>query len=413
MEEKDFICNLCPFSTNEFRKFSSHYVRFHKNDPNFSVSCGVGRCEFTTRRWNTYKVHVHRNHKIEAIEPAQQNDNNLEFDPENSIPFDNIDDLRHQNALFTMSLEAKYNVSQIAIDNIVSSTSILLDAQLHHFKQLIVQELELRNINTEFVDHINIDHMLHDFDTSKNRYSVYEKCDNLPFVRPEEVVLGVHHMTTNNIITEEQRVGYYVPFIKSLNMLLDLPEIWNFVKNPHNSKNQFLYDICDGDLIKNNPLFQQNKKAIQVVLNTDDLEIVNPLGSHLVAIAKTSDVREQGGVEKILDDFITSMNYLSNDGVEMIINDTLENIQGALVLAPCDTLAANWLGKFKEGVAFALKNCRLCDTLGSDIKNKALDHECIMRTDQRHAEQCDFLDQVSKGTRKYWSKMWGINKREK
>lgn len=42
-----------------------------------------------------------------------------------------------------------------------------------------------------------------------------------------------------------------------------------------------MYDICDGEFIRNSPFFQQNPNAIQVILNTDDVEIVNPLGSHI------------------------------------------------------------------------------------------------------------------------------------
>ena len=43
-EDECFKCNLCFFNTKFVRKFSNHYVRYHKNDPGVSVSCGVGAC---------------------------------------------------------------------------------------------------------------------------------------------------------------------------------------------------------------------------------------------------------------------------------------------------------------------------------------------------------------------------------
>ena len=56
------------------------------------------------------------------------------------VLFHSLDSLSHHNALFTMALEAKYNVTQAAIDSVVSSTSILLD----HLKQDVARYVVLR-----------------------------------------------------------------------------------------------------------------------------------------------------------------------------------------------------------------------------------------------------------------------------
>lgn len=122
--------------------------------------------------------------------------------------------------------------------------------------------------------------MLNNLDSSTKRYSVYEKCKKLPFLKPEEVVLGIRHVTINNVVTEKQKIGYYIPFLKYLNMLLQLPEVWNCIQNPHYSANEFMYDICDGEYVRSNPLFKK-KTHLQIILNTDDIEIVNPLGTHI------------------------------------------------------------------------------------------------------------------------------------
>lgn len=123
-EDECFKCNLCFFNTKLFRKCSNHYVRYHKNYPSVSASCGIGACEFTTRRWNTFKVHVHRKHKIEEIQPGNVNNCNeinmvLDYHETSPVPFHSLDSLSNHNALFTMALEAKYNVTQTAIDSIV------------------------------------------------------------------------------------------------------------------------------------------------------------------------------------------------------------------------------------------------------------------------------------------------------
>ena len=39
-------------------------------------------------------------------------------------------------------------------------------------------------------------------------------------------------------------------------------------------------DFCDGTYSSENSVLQQHPNALQILLNTDSLEIVNPIGSH-------------------------------------------------------------------------------------------------------------------------------------
>ena len=47
-----------------------------------------------------------------------------------------------------------------------------------------------------------------------------------------------------------------------------------------NTKPDLLYDFCDGQLFKEHPLFSVDKHALQLVVYTDEVETVNPLGSY-------------------------------------------------------------------------------------------------------------------------------------
>lgn len=38
-------------------------------------------------------------------------------------------------------------------------------------------------------------------------------------------------------------------------------------------------DFCDGSLYQEHPLFSTDPNALQIILNYDDVEICNPLGS--------------------------------------------------------------------------------------------------------------------------------------
>lgn len=68
----------------------------------------------------------------------------------------------------------------------------------------------------------------------------------------------------------------------------------------------------------------------------------------LVAIGRSRDIRKFG-VEKILEDFVTTINELQSRGIKFQIGTSEHLMHGTLVMAPCDTLAAQWLGGLKKG----------------------------------------------------------------
>ena len=212
------------------------------------------------------------------------------------------------------------------------------------------------------------------------------------------------------------------------------------IREPHKSHSDFMFDICDGSSMKSDPFFVEHPSALQVILNTDDIEIVKPIGSHtkkhklsifyytlgnippelrsrlhviqLLAVAKSKDIRKRGP-GKLLADFIEQMNVLSSaDGMRVSINGMIFVLRGKLVLVPCDTLAAQWLGGFKEGVSFAKRPCRTCHASQHDSKTKFLEKDFQSRDELEHRVRCnDLQDDLSKAARKYWSREWGINGR--
>lgn len=194
-------------------------------------------------------------------------------------------------------------------------------------------------------------------------------------------------------------------------------------------------DVCDGSYLADHELFVRNEKALQIIMNTDDIEIVNPIGAHtkkhklyifyftlgnippeyrsrltciqLIAVAKTHDVRNLHS--GLLKDFVNTVKTLSTGGVAMEINGNVPNIEGTLVISACDTLVANWLGGFKEGFAFALKACRNCIASEKEMKLKFHESDFKMRNNDEHRERCDTLGHLTRESRQYWSKKWGIN----
>ncbi len=77
-------------------------------------------------------------------------------------------------------------------------------------------------------------------------------------------------------------------------------------------------------------------------------------------------------------------------------------------MAPCDTLAAQFIGGFKEGVGFAVKQCRTCEITKSEVKHSYF-LGSAERTLEKHNERIENLEEVSKKTKVYWRKMWDID----
>jgi len=239
-------------------------------------------------------------------------------------------DKKYFNAMFCLSLQSEHNLSEAGVNTVIASTPTLLDVHMDALKCEVRKKLDERNIDPAIIDDIPIDNCLSHFDCASKRQTHIEK--NLPYLSPQGVILGKYYVTVKGAVTEKHNLGYIIPFEDSLKHLLELPEVWHYVQNAHASESsEFMFDICDGQYIRTHPLFSRNPKALQIVLNTDDLEIVNPLGSHvkkhkitifyytlanippqyrsrltaiqLLAVAKTKHVRVADGLQKLLSDY--------------------------------------------------------------------------------------------------------------
>jgi len=73
-------------------------------------------------------------------------------------------------------------------------------------------------------------------------------------------------------------------------------------------------------------------------------------------------------------------------------------VEGNLVTACADTRAANWLGKFKEGVAFALRNCRHCEIESCNMAAKFVERDVALRQLDSHKTRCDDVRQLTTAT---------------
>ena len=444
-------CSMCFFSTTFTRKFISHVVRTHRHDPNFSVTCTFPNCSYSTKSWNAYKTHSSRKHNHNAgsiIDDEPQNDrDSIDNDQQNDPQLVAVDgceeEAEHETdpeifaGKYTLALSAAHNVAQDGIDSIIATTSSMINDTLELYTDRIIQQISDGGpLDRDTLRTLMPQDMFIGLSTHRKRQKFYE--ERFGLLNPEPVYLGSKVVSEKGKCVRKRFYGYIVPFETGLQAFLEMPEIWNYVSNPHFSASDVMLDICDGRIYRSHPLFSRNVNALQIILNCDDIEIVNPIGSHtkkhklsmfywtlgnippisrsrlsaiqLLGVVKTRDIREYG-IDMFLKDFTDTTNRLSQGGIQMTIHGSLHKIEGALLLAPCDTLAAQWLGGFKEGVSFALKGCRTCNASKKQMRETLLEGNFILRDEEEHRQRCHTLEGLSKQSRTYWSKMWGINSR--
>ena len=77
------------------------------------------------------------------------------------------------------------------------------------------------------------------------------------------------------------RIRRYAYVERSLKSLPEMPDIWQCVRRAHNSSGDVIHDLCEGTYIQIHPLFHRNNSALQIILYTYEIELVNPIGAHV------------------------------------------------------------------------------------------------------------------------------------
>ncbi|CAB3985398.1 Hypothetical predicted protein [Paramuricea clavata] len=286
-------------------------------------------------------------------------------------------------AQFLIKLQAHSKIPKVAVNNIVEGTSILINQVKEHLKQKVISYINEsdEDFTTESVEQIfdNFEDPLINLKTSYRQSSVIENNPN--FVQPLHIA---------DIITS----------------------------HPSYCREGILYDICDGQCFKNNPIFQEHPNALQIVLYHDEVEICNPLGSHvgkhkidlyyytlgnispkhrsklrairLLAIVKAKDVSKYGQ-KKILTPILNDLQRLAN-GYTFIINGTPIELFGAVVSCLGDTEGQHQWGCFKVKVGWAHQKCRNCLCTFVNMQQNFRDSQFTQRSVEQYHRQCDDIE---------------------
>ena len=246
---------------------------------------------------------------------------------------------------------------------------------------------------------------------------------NLNFVQPIEYVLGSNigfkNKGSKRQMCEIEDTMVYIPILQSIEQLLSNPRIFELVSNPLTRSNEGIYyDIKDGVCWKGNPIFQLNTDALQIILYHDEVELCNPLGSHvgkhkvdlyyytlgnidprfrsklcairLVAIVKAQDVAKYGH-GKILTPIVNDLESLASGHV-FNINGQPIKLHGAVVSCIADTEGQHQWAGFKVGVGFAHQKCRNCLCRFEEMQQRFRASEFTARNLAQYQQHCKDIE---------------------
>ena len=225
----------------------------------------------------------------------------------------------------------------------------------------------------------------------------------------------------------------YVPLLPSLRKLLRDTTVLEQIEQLPKRINQDgkIEDFCDGERFKNHP---KDLSALQIIAFYDEVEICNPLGSHVkqhklgivfytlgniapkyrsqlkiinLAIVVTVPIVDVYGLDKVLQPFVNDLNVLSSTGISLTIDGVDHTFKGALLTMLADNLASNQLGGFKQSFSFAFRSCRTCLVTHNSLSSSFVSDSFEMRNKPDHLKHLDFLT----GAAAHFSKTYVVNTR--
>ena len=164
---------------------------------------------------------------------------------------------------------------------------------------------------------------------------------------------------SKSCVKERHDTFQYVPFFSTLKQLLHDESVLEQIEQSPNRihTDGFIEDICDGSVFHAHPLFSTQPSALQIIAYYNEVEMCNPIGSHIkkhklgvvfytignihpkyrsslrainLALVATVPIIEQYGINEILQPFLSDIEILQTSGVKVSIKGVEHTFKGAL-----------------------------------------------------------------------------------
>ena len=438
----EFKCSMCPFFCGSHEQLLAHMVKRHRHSPFFIAHCNIPGCGSSYKNYLSFKRHVYSKHpnvtrdfaegvsQLVCSTTSDQHDND---DGNDKTEAEN-ESIAKSEAAFLLKLKVCHKVTDVACNEIMQSMKDMYKTRID-FVQKIVQK---SCPGICFPPELFGTHMFEQVDTTYKQNKFFK--EKFGMNMPVPIKLGekfvCKRVGSRRKIVKTDVFGYVVPFLQQVETLLSMPEMVDILADNHSERPDLVTDVAQGSYLSSHELVVNNRDVLLFSLYYDDYELVNPIGSHrkkhkqavfyfqllnippefcgklatiqLVACAKSNDIK-QFGFDRLLSDFVDGLQKLY-DGYTFTVCGSPKLCHGLLVYVLGDTLAAQMLGGFKEGVGSARKPCRTCEISREDLPLSRTSDDFPKRDEQEHRDRCNLLGELSTESKVYWSQQYGINR---
>ena len=365
------LCCYCDKKFNNFEELEAH-LRSSKHRINSKTKffpCKTNNCGLTYTNFKDFKSHVVSVHNLAKFADTVESNNswvpsNISFD---NIVLKSIANLRLNNV-----------ITGTALGTFVNETENILRGAMSNVQTKIKEYFGYKQFDSpdanEFVNQFTFNDSYSKYTSMRGQIQELQKKFN--YVNAESKYIG-----------PDNDEYMYVPFIKTLQLILSNEEVMQYIENHSNkSDDDLMRSYEDGDNFKNHPFFKKYPNALRIVLYFDEFLGNNPLSNkardqkigafyfsilnlpphlnnfignvHVLALCHEKFVQKYS-LNEILEPFINELKLLERDeGVPVFINNKEYALRGTLVAVTADTAAANpLLGQLGPG---ATHFCRLC-----------------------------------------------------
>jgi len=397
-------CPVCGDVLSSLRNVSSHYREHCEHG--ITVQCLVKHCDSSFNVISSYTAHMSRIHKnisidslrVELLQQVRIGESEVSNEVVTSDDFDTDEvqdmdrpDITRNVALLFLKMKAEHCLAdstvQAIIDDFAQAFAVSTAFANHNIRSLCAKH-GLSASDTEeliTVGQTSIwNKAVSELSTDCKRNTFYKQ--NFPFVNPCEYKFIDECNCTETF--------QYVPILDSLRILLKNEDVRTQIMNPPAQVDGHLASFRDGNLYKNHPVFSHVEYGLEIILYSDEFEIVNPLGPHkkkhklmafyftlgnlhqrcrsqmcamfLVLLCKSSSVQKHGfsAIAAVIN---REFSVLENDGI--VVDGYPRAIHGALAFIAGDNLNSHIIGgfnaSFSPNVSYV---CRYCLTSNTEMR---------------------------------------------
>ncbi len=420
----DILCPICNDKIKDLIKLSSHFARHCQSG--LVVKCVISGCSASFRLHSSYSSHMSRCHKDFRV----VNDLYCHYHTVRDIAdeINSVDDSGEDNqtdeagilldcsaiqktlAMHFMKMQESVMIPvstvQLAVENCVAFYEINQDITKSLIQNILLKHDVSVNIQNEITTALanspfGIALMSLDSDSKRKTY-ISNYCG---LVAPKALYYRLNAI-------QSAKCFQYISLIESLKSLLRNEDILCQVMATTTAKPNIISSYADSTSFRSNPIFRNHQNSLQIILYSDEFEVVNPIGAHkkkhkilafyyilgnlncnsrskksdmqLLCLCKSKHITKFG-LQFVAQCVNEELTVLENEGIDI---GQPEKLYGALAMIVGDNLNSHMIGGFNCSFSpNVFRPCRFCMVTRDEIKTVLEVDKFTSRTEESYKHQ--------------------------